>query len=80
MGVLGSSVHMRSRTRTQSLGGVEFKCGYITYTATAPRVWGTQLWTLTDHLISFPNTIEIDITCWDADPVPEEEEGFEGGD
>ncbi|XP_007102946.1 drebrin isoform X3 [Physeter macrocephalus] len=23
---------------------------------------------------------EIDITCWDADPVPEEEEGFEGGD
>lgn len=28
----------------------------------------------------FPNTVEIDITCWDADPVPEEEEGFEGGD
>lgn len=24
--------------------------------------------------------LEIDITCWDADPVPEEEEGFEGGD
>ncbi|XP_045140782.1 drebrin isoform X3 [Echinops telfairi] len=23
---------------------------------------------------------EIDITCWDADPVPEEEEGFQGGD
>ncbi|XP_005078423.1 drebrin isoform X2 [Mesocricetus auratus] len=23
---------------------------------------------------------EIDITCWDADPVPEEEEGFEGAD
>ncbi|XP_042638481.1 drebrin [Orycteropus afer afer] len=23
---------------------------------------------------------EIDITCWDADPVPEEEESFEGGD
>ncbi|KAM4819511.1 drebrin isoform 2-T2 [Thomomys bottae] len=23
---------------------------------------------------------EIDITCWDADPVPEEEEAFEGGD
>lgn len=23
---------------------------------------------------------EIDITCWDAEPVPEEEEGFEGGD
>ncbi|XP_066198332.1 drebrin isoform X4 [Saccopteryx leptura] len=27
-----------------------------------------------------PGSAEIDITCWDADPVPEEEEGFEGGD
>lgn len=42
--------------------------------------WPSSQWL--DHLSnSSPlSTPEIDITCWDADPVPEEEEGFEGGD
>lgn len=50
---------------------------------TALRGWGLGGGTIdgsTQPSLFSQYVLEIDITCWDADPVPEEEEGFEGGD
>lgn len=47
---------------------------------TALRGWGGTIHGSTQPFLFSQSILEIDITCWDADPVPEEEEGFEGGD
>ena len=49
---------------------------------TALRGWGAGGTTdgSTQPSLFSQYILEIDITCWDADPVPEEEEGYEGGD
>lgn len=78
--MLGSSVKMRAHTHTHTI--TWGCCVQVWIQPQLPGVWGNSHGCAgpSPYLPSFPNTIEIDITCWDADPVPEEEEGFEGGD
>ncbi|XP_012871447.1 PREDICTED: drebrin [Dipodomys ordii] len=65
---------------TQKEGTQQASEGYFSQSQEEEFAQSEELCAKAPPPVFYNKPPEIDITCWDADPVPEEEEGFEGGD
>ncbi|XP_048190185.1 drebrin isoform X1 [Perognathus longimembris pacificus] len=65
---------------TQKEGTQQASEGYFSQSQEEEFAQSEELCAKAPPPVFYNKPPEIDITCWDADPVQEEEEGFEGGD
>ncbi|XP_049730368.1 drebrin isoform X1 [Elephas maximus indicus] len=72
--------HMLTNGETTQKEGTQASEGYFSQSQEEEFAQSEELCAKAPPPVFYSKPPEIDITCWDADPVPEEEEGFEGGD
>uniref|UniRef100_A0A8C6E3P8 Drebrin n=1 Tax=Moschus moschiferus TaxID=68415 RepID=A0A8C6E3P8_MOSMO len=72
--------HLLTNGETTQKEGTQASEGYFSQSQEEEFVQSEELCAKAPPPVFYNKPPEIDITCWDADPVPEEEEGFEGGD
>nr|XP_021494794.1 drebrin isoform X1 [Meriones unguiculatus] len=72
--------HLTNGEATQKEGTQQASEGYFSQSQEEEFAQSEELCAKAPPPVFYNKPPEIDITCWDADPVPEEEEGFEGGD
>ncbi|XP_055451770.1 drebrin isoform X5 [Psammomys obesus] len=72
--------HLTNGEATQKEGTQQASEGYFSQSQEEEFAQSEELCAKAPPPLFYNKPPEIDITCWDADPVPEEEEGFEGGD
>ncbi|XP_025243048.1 drebrin isoform X2 [Theropithecus gelada] len=72
--------HLLTNGETTQKEGTQASEGYFSQSQEEEFAQSEELCAKAPPPVFYNKPPEIDITCWDADPVPEEEEGFEGGD
>ncbi|XP_006884464.1 PREDICTED: drebrin isoform X1 [Elephantulus edwardii] len=72
--------HVLTNGETTQKEGTQASEGYFSQSQEEEFAQSEELCAKAPPPVFYNKPPEIDITCWDADPVPEEEEGFEGGD
>ncbi|XP_058533697.1 drebrin isoform X4 [Ochotona princeps] len=73
--------HLLTNGETTQKEGTQASEGYFSQSQEEEFAQSEELCAKALPPVFYSKPPEIDITCWDADPVPEEEEGgFEGGD
>nr|XP_012642787.1 drebrin isoform X1 [Microcebus murinus] len=72
--------HLLTNGETTQKEGTQASEGYFSQSQEEEFAQSEELCAKVPPPVFYNKPPEIDITCWDADPVPEEEEGFEGGD
>ncbi|XP_019511066.1 PREDICTED: drebrin isoform X1 [Hipposideros armiger] len=72
--------HLLTNGETTQKEGTQASEGYFSQSQEEEFAQSEDLCAKAPPPVFYNKPPEIDITCWDADPVPEEEEGFEGGD
>ncbi|XP_026366865.2 drebrin isoform X1 [Ursus arctos] len=72
--------HLLTNGETTQKEGTQASEGYFSQSQEEEFAQSEELCAKAPPPMFYNKPPEIDITCWDADPVPEEEEGFEGGD
>ncbi|XP_035146489.1 drebrin isoform X1 [Callithrix jacchus] len=72
--------HLLTNGETTQKEGTQASEGYFSQSQEEEFAQSEELCAKALPPVFYNKPPEIDITCWDADPVPEEEEGFEGGD
>ncbi|XP_024433619.2 drebrin isoform X1 [Desmodus rotundus] len=72
--------HLLTNGETTQKEGTQASEGYFSQSQEEEFTQSEDLCAKAPPPVFYNKPPEIDITCWDADPVPEEEEGFEGGD
>ncbi|KAM8765294.1 drebrin isoform 5-T5 [Rhynchonycteris naso] len=72
--------HLLTNGETTQKEGTQASEGYFSQSQEEEFAQSEDLCAKAPPPVFYSKPPEIDITCWDADPVPEEEEGFEGGD
>ncbi|XP_044633526.2 drebrin isoform X1 [Equus asinus] len=72
--------HLLTNGETTQKEGTQASEGYFSQSQEEEFTQSEELCAKAPPPVFYNKPPEIDITCWDADPVPEEEEGFEGGD
>ncbi|XP_020018353.1 drebrin isoform X1 [Castor canadensis] len=72
--------HLLTNGETTQKEGTQASEGYFSQSQEDEFAQSEELCAKAPPPVFYNKPPEIDITCWDADPVPEEEEGFEGGD
>ncbi|XP_006873513.1 PREDICTED: drebrin [Chrysochloris asiatica] len=72
--------HVLTNGETTQKEGTQASEGYFSQSQEEEFAQSEELCAKAPPPVLYNKPPEIDITCWDADPVPEEEEGFEGGD
>ncbi|XP_037356814.1 drebrin isoform X2 [Talpa occidentalis] len=77
---LESEPHLLTNGETTQKEGTQASEGYFSQSQEEEFAQSEELCAKAPPPMFYSKPPEIDITCWDADPVPEEEEGFEGGD
>ncbi|XP_008829164.1 drebrin isoform X4 [Nannospalax galili] len=77
---LEPETHLLTNGETTQKEGTQASEGYFSQSQEEEFAQTEELCAKAPPPIFYNKPPEIDITCWDADPVPEEEEGFEGGD
>ncbi|XP_076993878.1 drebrin isoform X3 [Tamandua tetradactyla] len=75
-----SEPHLLTNGETTQKEGTQASEGYFSQSQEEEFAQSEELCAKAPPPVFYNKPPEIDITCWDADPVPEEEEGFEGGD
>lgn len=75
-----SEPHLLTNGETTQKEGTQASEGYFSQSQEEEFAQSEDLCAKAPPPVFYNKPPEIDITCWDADPVPEEEEGFEGGD
>ncbi|XP_037678871.1 drebrin isoform X3 [Choloepus didactylus] len=74
-----SEPHLLTNGVTTQKEGTQASEGYFSQSQEEEFAQSEELCAKAPPPVFYNKPPEIDITCWDADPVPEEEEGFEGG-
>lgn len=77
---LEPETHLLTNGETTQKEGTQASEGYFSQSQEEEFAQSEELCAKAPPPVFYNKPPEIDITCWDADPVPEEEEGFEGGD
>ncbi|XP_055968729.1 drebrin isoform X1 [Sorex fumeus] len=77
---LESEPHLLTNGETPQKEGTQASEGYFSQSQEEEFAQSEELCAKAPPPVFYTKPPEIDITCWDADPVPEEEEGFERGD
>ncbi|XP_036982340.2 drebrin isoform X5 [Artibeus jamaicensis] len=72
--------HLLTNGETTQKEGTQASEGYFSQSQEEEFTQSEDLCAKAPPPVFYNKPPEIDITCWDADPVPEEEEGFEGDD
>ncbi|KAM5300924.1 drebrin isoform 4-T4 [Glossophaga mutica] len=72
--------HLLTNGETTQKEGTQASEGYFSQSQEEEFTQSEDLCAKAPPPVFYNKPPEIDITCWDADPVPEDEEGFEGGD
>ncbi|XP_036279139.1 drebrin isoform X2 [Pipistrellus kuhlii] len=72
--------HLLTNGETTQKEGTQASEGYFSQSQEEEFAQSEDLCAKAPPPVFYNKPPEIDITCWDADPVPEAEEGFEGGD
>nr|XP_045008375.1 drebrin isoform X4 [Jaculus jaculus] len=72
--------HLLTNGETTQKEGTQASEGYFSQSQEEEFAQSEELCAKAPPPVFYNKPPEIDITCWDADPLPEEEEGFEGGD
>ncbi|XP_045250524.1 drebrin isoform X1 [Macaca fascicularis] len=72
--------HLLTNGETTQKEGTQASEGYFSQSQEEEFAQSEELCAKAPPPVFYNKPPEIDITCWDADPAPEEEEGFEGGD
>ncbi|XP_062941042.1 drebrin isoform X2 [Cynocephalus volans] len=72
--------HLLTNGETIQKEGTQASEGYFSQSQEEEFAQSEELCAKAPPPVFYNKPPEIDITCWDADPAPEEEEGFEGGD
>ncbi|XP_058138965.1 drebrin isoform X2 [Dasypus novemcinctus] len=72
--------HLLTNGETTQKEGTQASEGYFSQSQEEEFAQSEELCAKAPPPVFYNKPPEIDITCWDADPVPEEEEGFEGAD
>ncbi|XP_048190188.1 drebrin isoform X4 [Perognathus longimembris pacificus] len=77
---LETEPHLLTNGETTQKEGTQASEGYFSQSQEEEFAQSEELCAKAPPPVFYNKPPEIDITCWDADPVQEEEEGFEGGD
>ncbi|XP_054981507.1 drebrin isoform X2 [Sorex araneus] len=77
---LEAEPHLLTNGETPQKEGTQASEGYFSQSQEEEFAQSEELCAKAPPPVFYTKPPEIDITCWDADPVPEEEEGFERGD
>ncbi|XP_049631663.1 drebrin isoform X2 [Suncus etruscus] len=77
---LETEPHLLTNGETPQKEGTQASEGYFSQSQEEEFAQSEELCAKAPPPVFYTKPPEIDITCWDADPVPEEEEGFERGD